>query len=257
MYVPGRAYAWVGSCSGLVSPSPKSQSQVKPAAVSTGLSGFLNRVLEGLTRLTRQGDFTKAASLTQAADDFRTAVDSAAAFVAEQCVVGPDFRIARPRLYESYKEWCPTVTRSPLSARRFNERVKSLLPDPSAAVVTVTGTEQWQGLTLASEAPPETRLEPATREPAQPPPSAPSREEGGKVEKVEEVPIPSSPGPEGNEKGLERTSTLSTSSTQDDDDHRCPGCRLPMSVARVNDVCGRCQAWGSVPREVVLNGRRA
>lgn len=39
--------------------------------------------------------------------------------------------------------------------------------------------------------------------------------------------------------------------------HNCPGCRLPMSVARINDVCGRCQAWGRVSKEVVLNGRRA
>ena len=120
------------------------------------MSGFLNRALEGLRRLSSRGGFTQAESLPSAAREFRTAVDSASAFVSEQCAVGPDYRIARPRLYSSYKEWCPTVTRAVLSARRFNERVKSLLPDPSSAVVTVNGTEHWRGITLASEAPPAT-----------------------------------------------------------------------------------------------------
>lgn len=40
-------------------------------------------------------------------------------------------------------------------------------------------------------------------------------------------------------------------------DDRCPGCRKPMSVVRLNDVCGTCQAWDVVPREVILNGRRS
>lgn len=35
---------------------------------------------------------------------------------------------------------------------------------------------------------------------------------------------------------------------------RCPGCRKPMSVVRVNDICGTCQTWGIVPKEVILNG---
>lgn len=47
-----------------------------------------------------------------------------------------------------------------------------------------------------------------------------------------------------------------SSSMVPQDPHRCPGCRKPMSVVRLNDVCGTCQAWGIVPREMVLNGRR-
>ena len=165
------------------------------------MSGFLNRALEGLRRLTNQRGFTRAESLTSAAEEFRTAVDSAAEFVSEQCAVGPDYRIARPQLYLSYKEWCPTVTRAVLSARRFNERIKSLLPDPSSAVVTVNGTEHWRGITLASEAP------------TVPPPesSLPEAAGGERVEKVEEVPYPLSPGvEEAKEKRVARTSTLST-----------------------------------------------
>ena len=191
------------------------------------MSGFLNRALEGLRRLRSQGGFTQAESLKSAAEEFRIAVDSAAAFVSEQCAVGPDYGIARPQLYLSYKEWCPTVTRAVLSARRFNERVKSLLPDPSSAVVTVNGTEQWRGITLASKAPT-----------VPPPESAISEGAGGeRVEKVEEVPYPSSPGvEEAKEKGVERTSTLST--------QRPPCTHRPPNEA--DRLWSQAEEWGEI-----------
>lgn len=156
--------------------------------------------------------------------------------MSEECVVGSDFRIARPELYSSYKEWCPTVTRSPLSARRFNERVKSLLSDASSAVVTVNGTEHWKGITLSSLAPPDvSRMRPAHEQGDQ-------FEGGERVAKVEEVSYPLSPEvEEPSRKGIAKTSTLST---QHPPDPRCRLCRKRMSVARVSDVCGTCKAWG-------------
>jgi putative DNA primase/helicase len=179
------------------------------------LSGLLNRALEGLLRLQERSDFAETASLRAAKQDFRTAVDSAAAFVFEDCVLSPEERIARPELYLAYRAWCERVTRLPLSARKFNERVKTLLPNPDAAVVIVTGTEHWQGLTLRVLAPHlAAASDPITlfssiEEPAQ---------GGEQVEKVEEVPTLLPPGG-GEEKREEegvreervgRTATLST-----------------------------------------------
>jgi putative DNA primase/helicase len=179
------------------------------------LSGLLNRALEGLYRLRKQDDFTKSETLDIAAREFRTAVDSAAAFVAGECLIGPGLRIARPRLYEQYKAWCANVTRSPLSARRFNERVRSLLPDPGAAVVTIQGTEYWQGVTLRSEAPdnfPDS-VTAYAGEP-EPPPTAPLNESegGGRVEKVAVLSTLTPPVGE-ERKGVRSSSTFSTLST--------------------------------------------
>jgi putative DNA primase/helicase len=183
------------------------------------LSGLLNRALEGLYRLRKQGDFTKSETLDVAAREFRTAVDSAAAFVAEECLVGPGLRSARPRLYEAYKEWCGNVTRSPLSARRFNERVRSLLPDPAAPVVMVQGIEHWQGIVLRSEAPEDfSEAAPACLAGPSPPPCEPENESegGGRVEKVDELPTLSPPLEE-KRKRVRSSSTFSTFATQDEE----------------------------------------
>ncbi len=37
---------------------------------------------------------------------------------------------------------------------------------------------------------------------------------------------------------------------------QCPGCRKPMGVGRVNNVCGTCQTWGIVSKEEIQKGRR-
>ena len=112
------------------------------------LSGLLNRALEGLARIRRNGDFTSSRSLIDAAREFRTAVDSAAAFVDEESVLRAGCRIRQSDLYAAYKTWCEQVTRSPLSARRFNQRVTSLLPDPTAPKIRRDGYDYWQGITL-------------------------------------------------------------------------------------------------------------
>jgi putative DNA primase/helicase len=182
------------------------------------LSGLLNRALEGLYRLRKQGDFTKCETLDAAAHEFRIAVDSAAAFVAEECLVAAGLRSARPRLYEAYKQWCAIVTRSPLSARRFNERVRSLLPDPGAPVVTVQGIEQWQGIGLRAEAPHDF-LDAAPACPVEPvlPPNGPESEpEGGRrVEKVPDLPTLTPPREE-ERKRVGSSSTFSTFATHGD-----------------------------------------
>jgi putative DNA primase/helicase len=181
------------------------------------LSGLLNRALEGLYRLGKEGDFSRSETLESAAHEFRTAVDSAAAFVAEECLVAASLRSARPRLYEAYKQWCDKVTRSPLSARRFNERVRSLLPDPGAPVVTVQGTEHWQGIALRSDVP-DGFLDAAPACPVEPvlPPSGPEDESegGGRVEKVPELPTLTPP-PEDERKRVGTSSTFSTFATHD------------------------------------------
>jgi putative DNA primase/helicase len=182
------------------------------------LSGLLNRALEGLYRLGKEGDFSRSEMLDSAAHEFRVAVDSAAAFVAEECLARPGLRAARPRLYEAYKQWCAIVTRSPLSARRFNERVRSLLPDPGAPVVTVQGIEHWQGVGLRSEAPHDfLDAAPASAGEPDPPPCRPENESegGGRVEKVPDLPTLTPPGEE-ERRRVRSSSTFSTFATQDD-----------------------------------------
>ncbi len=115
------------------------------------LTALLNLAIEGLARLRTRGDLAEPASLVAASRDFRAAVDSAAAFVNEECIPGPDYRVGQKQLYEAYKAWCERVTRSPVSARKFNERVGSLLPDPSAPIIMTNGYPHWQGIGLRAD----------------------------------------------------------------------------------------------------------
>ncbi len=177
------------------------------------LSGFLNRALEGLARVRAQGDFTEPASIRKAASDFRKAVDSTAEFVDAVCVIGPDLRVARPRMYETYKAWCKEVNRISLSARRFNEHVLPLLPSREHCVVKINGTEFWVGITLAS--------------------LVSASEGGGRVDKVD-VPPTLTPSPK--ESRVESSSTLST--------QRPPCSHRPLAEA--GQLWVEAASWGEI-----------
>jgi putative DNA primase/helicase len=117
------------------------------------LSGLLNRALDGLARLHRQGGFSRIASSEQAAERFRVDADSTAGFCAECCNLEAGARVAKPVLFAAYKDWCEENNRLPLGSARFNRQLRERHPDtPSSTLdeVTVKGRHYWLGIELAS-----------------------------------------------------------------------------------------------------------
>jgi putative DNA primase/helicase len=115
------------------------------------LSGLLNLGLEALPQLRDRGRFTATAATTKAAAKFKVDSDSVAGFLDERCEVLLDARIAKPALFRAYRSWCEDNNRQPLSAQRFNRRIRALIDQAQRDEVTVSGTEYWTGLTLRGE----------------------------------------------------------------------------------------------------------
>ena len=80
----------------------------------------------------------------KAAERFRVDSDSVAGFLADCCTLTPDGRVARPRLFDAYRNWCTDNNRRPLSRQRFNARVHALYP--ALAIHVYQGERCWNGI---------------------------------------------------------------------------------------------------------------
>lgn len=69
-------------------------------------AGILNWALAGLARLRRRGRFEIPACVEAATEQFEARNDIPAAFVAECCLTGPDYKAGGEALYAAYKAWC-------------------------------------------------------------------------------------------------------------------------------------------------------
>jgi putative DNA primase/helicase len=93
------------------------------------MSGVLNRALDGLTRLRRQGNFTGSASTEEARQLFRERADGFSAWIVE---LNPDDlavgkvpgRRRREEWYGVYRLWCVETGHQRLSSTKFYERAR-------------------------------------------------------------------------------------------------------------------------------------
>ncbi|MGI8801720.1 MAG: hypothetical protein ACR2KV_06045 [Solirubrobacteraceae bacterium] len=76
-------------------------------AISGELSGVLNRMLGGVTRLRREGAFTECSGLTLAHAEFRHQADSTAMYLLD---VDDKGRSKREAWYAWYADWCNVST---------------------------------------------------------------------------------------------------------------------------------------------------
>ncbi len=113
------------------------------------LSGLLNRALDGLERLRRDG-FTRAEATEKAAERFAVDADSVAGFLNEECELALDGRTAKPALYKAYESWCERSGRRPLAAVRFTHRLREL-HGSSVDEVASQGRDYWLGVTFREE----------------------------------------------------------------------------------------------------------
>lgn len=68
-------------------------------------SGILNWLIAGCLAWQREG-LTAPRSVTEATEQYRQEMDQIGAFIADRCIVGPDYRATSSALYAVYKSWC-------------------------------------------------------------------------------------------------------------------------------------------------------
>lgn len=93
------------------------------------LPGILNWSLDGLERLAIQGHFTEPMSSADAVTAMKDASSPMAAFVRDECIVGPDCEVDIDDLYAAWRRWCiagghPT----PSNKQMFGRDIRSVVP---------------------------------------------------------------------------------------------------------------------------------
>lgn len=110
------------------------------------LSGLLVKAVAGLQRLQARGAFDIPTAASNALRNYRAAVDSIAAFFAEECLVGPRRQMRCSAVYAAYQAWCASHgERYPQRDQVLISRLKELAPD--AVVKKSNGYNTWHGLT--------------------------------------------------------------------------------------------------------------
>lgn len=97
------------------------------AKLEAELPGIFNWALMGLTRLRKQGHFTKAAASVSAREDYKLENDIEAAFIADWVRRGDDDDTVRAnRLYDAYSIWCKRNGSQPKSSTKVAKDWKRL-----------------------------------------------------------------------------------------------------------------------------------
>ena len=82
------------------------------------LPGILNWSIEGWHRLHERGHFVVPASVGDVVRDIEDLSSPVAAFVREQCIVGPGHRVPVDVLYDAWKGWCEIEGRQAVTTRQ-------------------------------------------------------------------------------------------------------------------------------------------
>lgn len=112
------------------------------------LPGILNWAIEGRQRLGERGHFVMPSSVEDVVQDIEDLSSPVAAFVRDQCQVGPGYRVSVSSIYDAWGRWCDEEGRQIVSTKQTFGR------DLSAAVsgiATRRGTDQkrfYEGITL-------------------------------------------------------------------------------------------------------------
>jgi len=96
------------------------------------LPGILNWSIEGWQRLNERGHFVVPASVQDVVQEIEDLSSPVAAFVGEECVVGPGHRVAVDLLYDAWRQWCESEGRQAVTTRQTFGR------DLAAAVAGIT-----------------------------------------------------------------------------------------------------------------------
>jgi putative DNA primase/helicase len=119
------------------------------------LSGVLNRALLGLAAVRARHGFTDAASLRDAAAEFRETTDPVAVWLDRATVAQPEAVVLKSALYHAYADTMRKDGITPLTANAFGRALGRLRPGMRDGQRTVAGKLQWVwlGIGLVADAP--------------------------------------------------------------------------------------------------------
>ncbi|WP_053589673.1 DNA primase family protein [Bacillus sp. FJAT-22090] len=92
------------------------------------LSGLLNRALDGLEWLEKQGHFTLNESTDKMLEEYKLDIDNVATFVDENCKISPNRIIERQLLYRYYSNWCFNSGYKAIGLKKFYNRIETGFP---------------------------------------------------------------------------------------------------------------------------------
>jgi len=88
------------------------------------LSGLLNKALEGLARLKRNGDFTYTRTIEDTRSKYLLASNPAAAFIEDYCEFDVWSTITKRALYEAFMEFCKENKLPGMAMKAFGHKIK-------------------------------------------------------------------------------------------------------------------------------------
>jgi putative DNA primase/helicase len=114
-------------------------------ALHTDLTGILNWALDGLQRLSVTNDnvFTRLPSADEAITAMRDLASPVAAFVREQCEIGPNYAIAVDDLYAAFKKWAEDNGHTKKEKNTFGRDLHAAFPSISKKRPRDDGDRRW------------------------------------------------------------------------------------------------------------------
>lgn len=107
------------------------------------LSGLLNKALDVLPRLMKQGRFSEPASIKAALDEFRSTTDPMAVWLDNATVDDPNAIVPKQALRAAYSAECERRGSPALSDKAFTQRLLQMRPRVEKKQRTVNGKVTW------------------------------------------------------------------------------------------------------------------
>ena len=114
------------------------------------LSGLLNLALPALRRLMNRKQFNLPRSVAQELNYYRTANDSVAEFLEENCQLDPTYLYSTTMLFTHYMTWAKACNYKPCNIKEFTQRLLQLHPE--IKLDKNKGKRHWKGIAFIGEA---------------------------------------------------------------------------------------------------------
>jgi len=122
-----------------------------PAALLEELPGILAWAVDGCLSWQKDG-LGLPAAVRDATAQYRSEMDTLAAFVHQRCIVAPESEVKSTELFEAYVVWCQAQNEIAETQRAFNERLAA--HDPGRVRKTKSsGLMLWRGIELRTDDP--------------------------------------------------------------------------------------------------------
>ncbi len=121
-----------------------------PERLRAELPGILAWAVRGCLAWQRSG-LGESSTVRTATERYRAEQDTFGQFIAERCTIGTEHRITRQELRVTYEEWCRGAGETPLKAKGFTSRVRTVPGVVEGKVWRPGATspgDGWHGITL-------------------------------------------------------------------------------------------------------------